>query len=389
MENRRVVSVSFTVMAKSGHFWLMKQHDLFSKTYTDRRYRVLLHLLFWTAMFASYFYFNTITFNPVRDTPAAYYLALKNTIEFAVAFYLLMYFIWPRYLAKRKWIKCLVALFVWLVAVTALDAWADLLIFTGCNSCLQRLAQYNPDYYNFLQRNFPNIVFIRVITGGLLYHLVIQLSFPVAIKIGRSYFRQTVQQLQLAKDNLQLEFNFLKAQVNPHFLFNTLNNIYSLVVNEKKEQAATTITRLSGFLRYTLYETGDEKISLEKEVQLLKDYIELEKLRLNETDVQFHYQSDSDGYTVPPLLFMPALENAFKFTEDKKGNTIAVFIEAREQQLQVKIQNDRSDESAAKPGGIGLQNLQKRVKHYYPGRSSYTASEANGVYLFSLSCTLA
>lgn len=367
----------------------MKQHDLLSKTYTDRRYRVLLHLLFWAAMFASYFYFNTITFNPVRGTPAAFFLALKNTVEFAVAYYLLMYFIWPQYLAKRKWIKSGLALFVWLVAVTALDAWADLLIFTRCDSCLQRLAQYNPDYYHFLQRNFPNIVFIRVISGGLLYHLIIQLSFPVAIKIGRSYLRQTVQRLQLAKDNLQLEFNFLKAQVNPHFLFNTLNNIYSLVVNDRKEQAATTIDRLSGFLRYTLYETGGEKISLEKEVQLLKDYIELEKLRLNETDVQFRYQSDSDNYTVPPLLFMPALENAFKYTEDKKGNRIAVTIDARAQQLQVNIQNDRSAEKAAKPGGIGLQNLQKRVQHYYPGKASYTASEANGVYLFRLSCILA
>jgi hypothetical protein len=368
----------------------MKQKNhLLEKTYTDLRYRIALHVLFWAAMFASYYYFNTITFNPVRNTPAAYLLALKNTVEFALAFYALMYFIWPRYLAKRKWFKSLVLLFIWLVAVTVLDAWADLQIFNGCENCMQGLAQYNPDYYHFLQRNFPNIVFVRVITGGLLYHLIIQLSFPVAIKIGRSYFRQTVQQLQLAKDNLQLEFNFLKAQVNPHFLFNTLNNIYSLVVNERKEQAATTLARLSGFLRYTLYETGDEKITLDKEVQLLKDYIELEKLRLNETNVQFNFESDSDDYTVPPLLFMPALENAFKYTEDKEGNSIAVNIQAKQKQLQVSIQNNSANGKSLKGGGIGLQNLQKRMQHYYPGTASYSATEANGVYLFRVSCTLA
>ena len=367
----------------------MKRKDLVEKTYADLRYRLVLHLLFWLAMFASSYYFNTISFNPVRETPGAWLLALKNAVELAVAFYALMYFIWPRFLAKRKWFKSLVLLFLWLVAVTSLDAWADLQIFNRCESCLKGLAKYNPDYYHFLQRNFPNIVFVRVITGGLLYHLVILLSLPVAIKIGRSYFRQTVQQLQLAKDNLQLEFNFLKSQVNPHFLFNTLNNIYSLVVNEKKEQAAATLARLSGFLRYTLYETGDEKILLKKELQLLHDYIELEKLRLNETNVEFRAETDSDDYTVPPLLLMPALENAFKYTEDEKGNKIVIDITAKEKQLQVSIQNSTTEANETKPGGIGLQNLQKRVNHYYPGRSSYSASRANGVYLFHVSCTLA
>ncbi|HET7897605.1 MAG TPA: sensor histidine kinase, partial [Flavisolibacter sp.] len=352
-------------------------------------YRILLHLLFWMVMFASYYYFNTITFNPVRETPGALLLALKNAVEFAAAFYSLMYFIWPMYLAKRKWLKAALLLFIWLVAITALDAWADLAIFHSCEQCLQQLARYNPDYYSFLQRNFPNIVYIRVITGGLLYHLLIQLSFPVAIKIGRSYFRQTVQQLQLSRDNLQLEFNFLKAQINPHFLFNTLNNISSLVQADRKEQAATTIARLSGFLRYTLYETGDEKITLDKEVQLLRDYTELEKLRLNETTVQFCYESDDEAYTVPPLLFMPALENAFKYTEDKKGTRIDVNIEAKAHQLQVRIQNNLAVKNEGTGGGIGLQNLQKRLQHFYGGRSSYSASAANGVYLFRLSCTLA
>ena len=367
---------------------MKRSKDIFEKTYSDVRYRILLHMLFWAGMFASYYYFNTISFNPVRDTPGAFYLALKNTLEFAAAFYVLMYFIWPRYLAKRKWFKSIALLLLWLIGVTALDAWADLQIFHSCETCMQRLAQYNPGYYNFLQRNFIDIVLARVLTGGLLYHLIIQLSFPVAIKLGRSYFRQTVQQLQLAKDNLQLEFNFLKAQVNPHFLFNTLNNIYSLVMNSRKDQAATTISRLSGFLRYTLYETGDEKIPLQKEVQMLKDYIELEKLRLNEAAVQLCYESDRDDYTIPPLLFMPALENAFKYTADTKEAKICVDIKAKEGQVQVTIQNNTTTEKTSKTGGIGLQNLQKRMLHYYPGKFSYAATEANGVYLFKLSCTL-
>lgn len=194
--------------------------------------------------------------------------------------------------------------------------------------------------------------------------------------------------MQLAKDNLQLEFNFLKAQVNPHFLFNTLNNIYALVEGDRKEQATSTLARLSSFLRYTLYETGDEKILLNKEVQLIKDYIELEKLRLNETEVAFQYESDRDDYTIPPLLFMPALKNAFKYAVDKPGSRIDVFIKAERETLEVRIQNNFDTQRIGTTGGIGLQNLQKRVRHYYGPSATYLATAANGVYLFQLKCML-
>jgi len=363
----------------------MKQ--LFEKTYTDKYYRIGLHVLFWFLMTGSYYYFNTISFNPASSTPAAYLLAIKYALEFAGAFYSFMYWIWPQFIAKRKWIKAIFIFFIWIVAIASFDTWADQQIFTTCESCASRLKEYDPSYFNFLRGDFSNIVVARVLSGGLLYQLLIYLSFPVALKLGRSYFRQTVQQLQLAKDNLQLEFNFLKSQINPHFLFNTLNNIYSLVVSERKEQAAATIARLSGFMRYALYETGNEMIALQKEIQLLKDYIELEKLRLNEAEVVFNYEADGD-YSIPPLLLMPAVENAFKYAVDKKNNRIIVENKALNSELQVAIQNNFDPHRQGKAGGIGLFNLQKRLQHYYQNRSSYSANAANGVYLFRLSCTL-
>jgi hypothetical protein len=339
-------------------------------------------------MFASYYYFNTISFNPARGTPATYLLALHNAVTIATAFYSLMYFIWPRFFARRKWGSGILLLFVWVIAIATLVSWGDWLIFNRCTSCGESLATYSPDYYQFLQRSLPNIVFVRVLTGGLIYQLVIQLSFPVAIKIGRSYFRQAVQQLQLAKDNLQLEFNFLKSQVNPHFLFNTLNNIYALVMAQRNEQAAATIAQLSGLMRYTLYETGDEKIRLEKEVQLLKDYVELEKLRLNETAVQLQFESDQPFYTIPPLLFLPALENAFKYTPDEKGSTITIMIRAIKGILNVAITNTYQASHEERIGGIGLQNIERRLQHSFGSKASFSASAANGVYLFQLSCPL-
>ena len=367
---------------------MKRRKDIFEKTYTDTAWRILLHVLFWLVMLGSYYYFNTISFNPARGTPATYLLALHNAVSIATAYYTLMYFIWPRFVAKRRWVLAVLFFVGWIIAMAALVSLGDWLIFSRCESCGQRLAQYSPDYYQFLQRNFPNIVFVRVVTGGLLYQLITQLSFPIAIKIGRSYFRQTVQQLELAKDNLQLEFNFLKSQVNPHFLFNTLNNIYSLVIAERNQQAAATLSRLSGFMRYALYETGDETIALEKEVQLLKDYVELEKLRLNETAVQFHFETDGNDYRIPPLLLMPALENAFKYTTDKKGSRIQVAITATNNVLNVAIENNVDLHRAGEVGGIGLQNLQKRVQHYYGNKAAYSATTVNDVYLFQLRTTL-
>jgi sensor histidine kinase YesM len=116
--------------------------------------------------------------------------------------------------------------------------------------------------------------------------------------------------------------------------------------------------------------------------------VELEKLRLNETKVQFDFDTDRDDYTLPPLLFMPALENAFKYSVDKKGSCIGVNIRASQGVLNVAIENNFDPQKEAAIGGIGLQNLQRRVKHYYGGKASYSASAANDVYLFQLSCPL-
>lgn len=367
---------------------MKRRKDLLAYTYSDKRYRIGAHLLFWVLLFGGNYYFNSISFNAVSGTPAAYLFAIKNTVVTAAAFYPLVYFILPWFARRKPWFIGVFFILVWILLISLIDSWGDQRIYSNCARCAERLAQTSPDYYRFLQRNLSDIVFTRVLSGGFLYMQIFVLSFPVAIKFARNYFRQTVQGLQLAKDNLQLEFNFLKAQVNPHFLFNTLNNIYALVEADRKEQATATIARLSGFMRYTLYETGAEKISLQKEVQLMKDYIELEQLRLNETEVLFRFNSDADDYTVPPLLFMPALENAFKYTVDKRGSRIVVDIKAVQGKLSICIQNSFDEQRTKGAGGIGLQNLQKRVHYYYGDNAEWSAGGADGVYLFTLNASL-
>ena len=351
--------------------------------------RVVLHLLFWGVLFGSNVYFNRISFNPFSASNAAYLLAGKSVLLLALVYYGLMYVVWPRFIVRRKFVAAVLLLVLLLLVYAVLDACGDKQMIAGCADCMEDLKGSSLVYYQFLQKPLQHIVLARLLSGGLLYQLLFQLSLPVAIKTGRNYYRQAVQQLQLAKDNLQLEFNFLKAQVNPHFLFNTLNNLYSLVVSERKEQAAATIARLSGFMRYALYETTAEKVLLSKEIHLLKDYTELEKLRLNETVVTFHYQQDKDEYTLPPLLLMPAVENAFKYSVDNGPESkIVIDIKAVNNTLDVTITNNFDPQRESGVGGIGLQNLQRRLQHYYPDKYSYTATAKDGVYIFALHCTL-
>jgi sensor histidine kinase YesM len=142
-------------------------------------------------------------------------------------------------------------------------------------------------------------------------------------------------------------------------------------------------------MRYALYETSTENVLLRKEIRLLKDYTELEKLRLNETLVSFHYEQDKDGYTIPPLLLMPAVENAFKYSVDNGPESrIDIAIKAVNNTLDVTIKNNFDPQREGGGGGIGLQNLQRRLEHYYPGRHSYAATARDGIYIFQLHCTL-
>ncbi|RZJ56668.1 MAG: hypothetical protein EOO45_28500 [Flavobacterium sp.] len=209
----------------------------------------------------------------------------------------------------------------------------------------------------------------------------------MAIKLALDYAKERTNLIELEKENLQLEFNFLRSQVNPHFLFNTLNNIHSLIVQDRKEQASATVARLSGFLRHSLYESGKERMDLAKEIELLQDYIALEKVRLNKTSVHLETTTDGSPYALPPLLFMPLVENAFKYNADNlpTDSFINIYIEQEGKNLQFRIRNNYDAGKRGSGGGIGMQNLQKRLLHYYPGKHRLELRDEAGTYEVKIS----
>ncbi|MBC7950145.1 MAG: histidine kinase [Chitinophagaceae bacterium] len=183
--------------------------------------------------------------------------------------------------------------------------------------------------------------------------------------------RQAAQQLRIEKQ--QAELNYLKSQTNPHFLFNTLNNIYSLA-RDKSDLAPESILRLSKILRFMLYETSGDYISIEQEVKIINDYIALEKLRYDDSlRVNFMYDVENMNQPVPPLLLIPLVENAFKHgvSETRGRPFVEIRLSATYSQLLFVVKNSMEDaipESGVKEN-IGLSNLRRQLELLYTNHS--------------------
>jgi LytS/YehU family sensor histidine kinase len=175
---------------------------------------------------------------------------------------------------------------------------------------------------------------------------------------------ESTQKLRIEKQ--EAELNYLKSQTNPHFLFNTLNNIYSLA-RDKSDLAPESILRLSGILRFMLYETGGEYITIEQELKIIHDYIELEKLRYDDTlQIGFKYTLDDVKQPIPPLLLIPLVENAFKHgvSETRDKPFIDISLSSDKKQLEFIVKNSFGGSPVDGPvkENIGLSNIRRQLE---------------------------
>ena len=361
------------------------------KVYTKASLRIGLHLLFWIFMFAVRVYLSYVSFNVYRDfsTQAYLLLNLSSTILMAAYYYVTVYVVIPYSLNSEKYFAAIVFSLVLLILYTIAETGAESIIIRRCEECLVSLHKYNTSYEVYLNRGLINVVFTRLLSLGSPMLLLFSLCFPFSIKMGIQFFREKLHSLQLEKDNLQLEFNFLKAQLNPHFLFNSMNNIYGLIISGNQEKSAALVTRLSDLLRYTLYDANEQSMSVVREVKLLRDYLELEKVRLNESKVKFDYSLDQDDYIIAPLLLIPLVENAFKYSGDSLDSFVRIHLNILKGKLNMCIENSIDDESVSRSrGGIGLNNFEKRLNMYYHGKYSYAVNVSADVYSVSLTLQL-
>lgn len=205
-------------------------------------------------------------------------------------------------------------------------------------------------------------------TLQLSYSLMSIIFFGIIIHIyNHIKLKQASQQLRIEKQ--EAELNYLKSQTNPHFLFNTLNNIYSLA-RDKSDLAAESILRLSKILRFILYESGGEYIAIEQELKIITHYISLEKLRYDDSLlINFNYDIEDLKQAVPPLLLMPLIENAFKHGVSETGDHpfIDIHLSVKSHQLKLIVKNstDQFHEGSDVKQSIGLSNLRRQLELLY------------------------
>jgi LytS/YehU family sensor histidine kinase len=202
------------------------------------------------------------------------------------------------------------------------------------------------------------------------------ITFVASIKLTIDWLRETGRAARLEKEQLESELRFLRAQISPHFFFNTLNNIYSLSL-EKSDKTPETIIKLSDLMRYVLYETKDKNQSLRKELVFIQNYLDLEKIRYNENlQLEFRIIGNPKGKKIAPMLLVQFIENAFKHGANQNIRKVRISINIRieEKFLYFEIRNTKpknhlhTKEKYA--GGIGLLNVEKRLKLRY-GEDEY------------------
>lgn len=238
--------------------------------------------------------------------------------------------------------------------------------------------------------NFPEKSTLSILLSDLVYS-----SFMLATAVGANSLRRFIRSLdeirELENANLKTELKFLKDQINPHFLFNSLNNIY-VQTRKRPKEASETILLLSDILRYQLYDCAQEEVSLEKEINYLQNYLEMDRTRGTDMVQNFKVNGQLNKQMVAPYIFNTFVENAVKHGHTTQGKSfIDICFDIKDDEIDFKISNSigrKMKQNGNKTGGIGLKNVRRRLELIYPDKHELNISQENSVYLVHLNLKL-
>jgi two-component system, LytTR family, sensor kinase len=217
------------------------------------------------------------------------------------------------------------------------------------------------------------------------------ISMAIGIKMFQINREKSKQISQLEKSKVMTELDSLKNQINPHFLFNTLNNVYIQTRIEPKK-AADMVLKLSDLLRYQLYECSEDKVLLKSEYEYLKNYVDLQQLRITNIDIKFEQKGSFKGLMIYPFMFIPFLENAFKYGVSSKGveNFIHIFVEIVEKYVIFAVKNSINDtiEHKRKEGQGGMTNVKRRLELLYEGKYELKTENRDNYFYVELKINL-
>lgn len=330
------------------------------------RKEFIIHLLFWLI----WTYYSIVIIEDYAFHIGKLHLFyITGIIIYVLTFYVNYLFVLPKVFRPFRWRKAILGFL------------AVFLFFTLSRFLLEQVITF----YWLNIRNYT----AETGTIWYLYDNIFYSSKPIILSTVLWTIIFLVRTLEYNKvileENKNTEIKFLKAQINPHFVFNTLNNIYSMVYFNS-EKSLPAIEKLSQIMQFTTYESQKEKIKLSGEINYILAYIELEKLR-HEEDAFTELHIDTSGnehIEIPPYILSPLVENALKHGLMSNADPIRIALKADKQHLFFRVENTIGTQKKDKLGGIGLDNLQKRLEIYYPGTHSLRITETGDRFTVEL-----
>jgi len=324
------------------------------------------HLVFWGVVLV-------ILFNVFKVSESVQKIDVIYTVFFIIPIiavaYLNLYMAIPRFLSKERYLYYVLIFFV-LLAGGALflyllfDRWIDLLL---------------PGFYFISYYNLPVLM---LYTGSIMV-------LTTLLKLSRSWFML----LRVERMTTTHQLQTLQSQINPHFLLNSLQSIYALSL-EKSERTPEVILQLSDILKYTLYETGHPTVELEKEIAMIRDYVEmyLHRVDPDDTAINMDIIGDAEGLMIAPMLLIPFIENSFKHRlhRGQKRACIEIHLEIKGDEIRFRIQNSRGekDQPDLEQKGIGIENTRQRLELLYPGKHILDIETTEDAFIVNLSIKL-
>jgi len=325
-----------------------------------------LSLFFWHVLFFFLFYEVRVTLVSQSFEALGKWLELEDGIlnlSSLLLFYcyaLGSYLVLSKYYTRSLW-KVYVGIILVFLGVVSSRYFLEEIIF---------LNVFGFDNY------YDEMSSIEYVLGNLFYAML-HITFGISFYFMHYSRFQEKRTQTLLIEHKKTELAFLRAQMNPHFLFNTLNNIYSLVY-QKSDQSLPSLEKLTGILRYSLYE-GEGNIALQKEIKIIEDFIALERMRYDyPLDVDFELNGDIDNITIPPFLLLPLVENAFKHGDMKFP--FKIKLNSSNKHLRFNIRNNIKEKQKDKVGGIGLENIRKRLELIYSDNCELTINPSDTVF---------
>jgi len=304
-----------------------------------------------------------------RDESLAFKITLLKTVDLLLMVYITNYLFIPFLLYKKHYF-----LFGFLLIAMILTSSVSKMYIIG-------YIANDPNSYD-LTKNLKNRIYDNVIPHFFLVFA------GAAFKLMFDQIRLQKKVADMAKEKAEAELSFLKSQINPHFLFNSLNSVYFLI-DKNNADARLALNKFSDMLRYQLYGADGEKIPIEKEISYLRDYVHLQQLRKDENyKVKFNSDPDVKNFSIEPLLLVPFVENAFKHISHKTGEYNFVNIELSRQNgyFEFVVENSREKgfHTTEKPGGIGMMNVKRRLELLYPGLHDLEVIDGNSTFKINL-----